>query len=501
MNIRLLRVIAIMATLAMSVSVAAGAAPEAGPGAPDWSAIYAPGGTAPAKTAVPATPGPHLLVDDFLIASSHNLARRVRQPERDAGLPNPIVRGREDGCYQPYFSVWRNTQSGQYRIWFGVPDQQRSGIVSHVACMDSDDGINWRRPARVLKDPSPIQFGSEVIDRGPACKDPARRFILSYWHGSGLRLAGSADGLDFRPVTDEVVIRHNHDINNVVWDDLRNRFVATLSVNFDSPHFKGNRRTTFQSFSDDLLHWSKPGIVLRADGALDEGDTQFYAMNGYLTRGPLRLGMVKVLRDDLFSDTKGVLAQRGGGYGTGYTTLAWTRDGQHWVRDREVFFDRGPIGAWDRSHAWIDEQVLVGEQVYLYYAGYRSGHKADRFESRQIGLVKMPRDRYVARRPAKPGEAMLVTVPLRMNGAFKRLLLNASAKGGSIRVSVRAGNKPLAGLELTQCGAVTGDGVALPVVWTDAARTARLLAALTDQTITLEFRIENASLYAFEFAP
>ncbi len=32
-------------------------------------------------------------------------------------------------------------------------------------------------------------------------------------------------------------------------------------------------------------------------------------------------------------------------------------------------------------------QVIVEEQVYLYYGGYKQGHKMNRFEERQIGLV------------------------------------------------------------------------------------------------------------------
>jgi len=73
--------------------------------------------------------------------------------------------------------------------------------------------------------------------------------------------------------------------------------------------------------------------------------------------------MVKVLRDDLKSDSS---PDPPDAYGIGYTTLAWSHDGEHWVRDREPFFDRSSQrGAWDRAHAWIDEQVPVGDEVYL----------------------------------------------------------------------------------------------------------------------------------------
>jgi len=483
--------------------VAAAEVPETRAGAPDKSAIYTPRVSGRERAdAIPVSPGPHLFVDDELIAASRNLVRRVAPPQRDSAIPNPLVRGKEDGVYQPYFSVSKSPESGRFRIWFGVADEAKSGGRSHVGYMESEDGIHWIRPRRVLADPTPIQFGSEVIDQGPLCKDHARRYVLSYWYEGGLRIAVSPDGLTFRPIQPGVVIRHNHDINNVSWDPLRNRFVATVSAVVKSPHFKGQRRTTFQSFSTDLLSWTDPWIILRADDSFDEGDTQFYAMNAYLNRGPLRLGMVKVLRDDLFSDPPALLEQRGGGYGTGYTTLAWTRDGEHWVRDREVFLDRGPTGSWDRSHAWIDEQVIVGEEVYLYYGGYRSGHKANRFEERQIGLVRMPLDRYVARMPEPDREAVLVTTPLRINGRFRRLLLNAAAEpSGSVRVGVLEDERPIAGLDLESCRPVAGDGLRLAVVWKDTDHTAQRLAGLEGRVVRLEFRIREARLFAFDFVP
>src|SRR5688500_5850071 len=52
--------------------------------------------------------GPHLFIDEYLIASSHNLKRVVNQPVRDASLKNPIITGREDGCFQPYMTVLRD---------------------------------------------------------------------------------------------------------------------------------------------------------------------------------------------------------------------------------------------------------------------------------------------------------------------------------------------------------------------------------------------------------
>jgi hypothetical protein len=476
--------------------------PPAGPETPDKSLIYVPGknypNAAPAG-AVPANPGPHLLVDDFLIASSQNVARVVVQPKRDSQIPNPVVTAKQDGNFQPYMTISRSPETGRFRMWYGIATPDKNTSASDLAYIESDDGVNWIRPHKVLPDPGPLQFGSEVLDRGPLWPDQSQRYVYSYWYG-GLRLSVSPDGLHFKPLVDRVLVAHNHDINSIAWDSLRQRYVATMSSFTQNPRFQGARRTTMQAFSTNLLDWSPPFFVLVADGSVDEGETQFYAMEGFVNRGPLRIAMVKILRDDLFSDTPEVLKQRGADFGIGYTTLAWTRDGEHWVRDREAFFDRGPIGSWDRSHAWIDDQVIVGNDVYLYYGGYRSGHKANRFEDRQIGLVKMPLDRYVARE-ARGQTGTLLTVPIKLDAQSKRLLINADASGGEVRVQLRDGsNNVIDGLSYKDCQAISTDGIQTEVLWGNAQETKRRLTELAGKTILLEFSLKDARLFSFEFA-
>lgn len=437
------------------------------------------------KEPLELSPGPHLFVDDYLIAYNNNISRVVQVPQRDAALPNPMVTGKEDGCFQPYMTILQNPETGRFRIWYGHQSEDLSQTTSHIGYMESTDGIHWERPARVLPNPGPIQFGASVVDRGPACADPSKRYTFAWWHGGGLMLATSPDGLVFTPVSEEPLIRHNHDITGLFFDTLRDRYVATVSVYRGGDTWTGDRRITMHSFSTDLLQWTEPHYVLVPDYTVDEGELQFYAMDGYLQRGGLTLGMVKVLRDDLKADTPPDPPEA---YGVGYTTLAWSRDGGTWTRDPEPFFQPDPQqGAWDHAHAWIDEQLPVGDEVYLYYGGYARGHKVNRFEERQIGLVKMKQDRYVAR-TISGGTGELVTPLLRFHA--ETLLVNANAEGGMLRVEIRndAGT-PLQGFTFADCSPITADTIASPVTWAHPLNTVK--------DIRLAFQLEQASLFAF----
>lgn len=429
--------------------------------------------------------GPQLFVDDYLIESSQNLKRVVQQPPRDPDISNPVVTGPEDRCFQPFFSVLRDPQTGRFRIWYGARRDDKSASASHLAYMESEDGIRWKRPARLLDDPAPIQFGSEVLDEGPNVPDPATRYKYGWWHGGGLRVAGSADGLHFKPLAPGVVFAHDHDINNLWRDPLRKRYVATASSSRELPQFKSTRRTTLQAVSDDLIHWSSAWIALAADDRYDKDVTQFYAMSGFLARGDLVIGLVKVLHDDWKAE-----GAPDGAFGVGYTALAWTRDGEHWVRDRDVFFAPDPKpGAWDHAHAWMDEQLPVGEEVYLYYGGYKWGHKHNRFEERQIGLVKMRRDRYVARE-AGTETGSLRTPPLVVRASV--LTVNANVAGEMKVRALDEFSRPLPGFDWVS---VHGNRLA------HAVKFQQPLDSLAGRPVRLEFQLQRAQLFGFDLRP
>ena len=55
-----------------------------------------------------------------------------------------------------------------------------------------------------------------------------------------------------------------------------------------------------------------------------------------------------------------------------------------------IFFDRNPdLEAWDRAMTWIGSTLPVDGELYIYYGGYKHGHKIEPTRERQLGLAKM----------------------------------------------------------------------------------------------------------------
>ena len=433
--------------------------------------------------------GPHLFVDDFLIAKQSFLNRTVNNPEK---YPEPVVTGGKTGDqnFQPYLTVLRDEISGRFRMWYNTPENRSQ---SHIGYIESEDGIHWIRPHRVLKDPHMIEFGVSVLDRGKDFPQPEKRYVFASYLKDGLMIATSPDGLEWTALTDTAVVKHNHDITSLHWDPLRKRYMAILSVWYDRKDWNDKQRIPHQSVSENLLHWKKPWKIItpKIGAPIEKGEMQFYAMSGVITRGNLLIGLVKVLRDDL-NATPGKTGKEMGDMdrkaaGLGYTVLAWSRDGETWQRDHQPFIPNNPVpGSWDHAMAWGDEQLVIRDETYIYYGGYARGHKVNRFEERQIGLARMPRDRYIARE-ADLNWGLLLTRPLILSASS--VTLNARVVGD---LKVRIVDLNGRSLEEFDWVNIAGDSVEHPVNWNDDLNT------LAQKPVCLEFQLRNAQLFGFD---
>src|SRR5262245_15749522 len=87
------------------------------------------------ETALEIGAGPHLLLDDYIIAGSEGLATMVHSPEK---LPAPVLCSARFGTTQPYLTVLRDPEGKRLRLWYN-----RGPAIWHA---ESADGIEWRAP-------------------------------------------------------------------------------------------------------------------------------------------------------------------------------------------------------------------------------------------------------------------------------------------------------------------------------------------------------------------
>lgn len=508
------------ATVAWAASLAAG---------PDRSAAGLARDTRiqtwPAVAPVAIGREPQLFIDNYLIAEHNGLTRTTHPPRR--ALDRPIL-GWEQGTTQPYVTVVRDPETRKFRMWYN----KYIGEECSIAYAESDDGIRWETPGlgilgddnRVLKISVPGRggYGVSLIDEGPAFTDKARRFKLAWWGtgssanaragkdlGASLCVAFSPDGLRWTPWPHNPVLAGVDDIVDVFWDPIRRRYGAFFKTHADAedgytPGIRAGgsfRRLVSASASDDFTNWQTPWRVLMPEPR-DEGQLEFYSVGGTIARGCLLIGFARMLHDDYPADEVGPPGRAAAGSsptsGIGYATLVTSRDGLLWERQDDIFFDRNPDPeAWDRAMTWIGSALPMDGELYIYYGGYKRGHKIEPTRERQLGLAKMPMDRFVSRDAtgARPGR--ILTVPLRLpEGGTHRLLLNASGTAGRIRVQLRDAKSGdvLPGYGLDDCTPIQGDGPALPAVWKEKKE-------LPKGTVRIEMEIARAGIFGFSAVP
>jgi hypothetical protein len=450
-------------------------------------------------------PGTQLFLDDYLIDEVDGLKRQVQQPQR---FGPPVLDSKTFGVTQPYLTVLRDRDQGggRFRLWY-----DRGPALWHA---DSLDGIHWANPR--LAWALPRNYGASLIDDAERAPEASRRFKLASWQAtrsredrpgddSGMWVGFSPDGFAWTSHAGNPVlptwpegygqrVRHGvGDIVDVASDPIARRYVAAVKVHaLEEDGYApgpragtGIRRLVGMSTSTDFVHWEKPWRILAPDDQ-DEGLMEFYGMGGFHVRGGLRIGLVRVLRDDLPRDPGGPSD------GIGYTVLATSRDGLTWRRDRTPFLPRNPEpGSWDHAMAWMSAAVPVGDEVYFYYGGYARGHKIAAATERQIGLARMKKDRYSAIIPERPDrEGRLRTPPFVLPG--DRLTINADASRG--RIDIRLLDS--AGTDASAARPITADVFASEVRWPGASSSP--LTALRGRPVRLEFRVRAAALYGFD---
>ena len=234
------------------------------------------------------------------------------------------------------------------------------------------------------------------------------------------------------------------------------------------------------SESQDLKNWTESQIILTPD-ELDTDD--FYGMLPF-RYADYYLGQL-MIHDDVEAETLDI-------------ELAFSRDGVAWSRlpDRPKFIPTGEPGDPDGYMVIpAQEPVVVGDDIYLYWAGYGLPHDigngtgaAYRGRLRMDGFVSLSADRRLG---------ALITRPFVLQS--DRILINAATHGGEIVAELvepddhEIRGRPIEGFTAEDFDVFRGDSVAHKLSWRGKSD----LSALRGRRLMLRMSLYHADIYSF----
>ncbi len=444
-----------------------------------------------------------LLVDDWLIDASKDVALQLHEPERREVVL--VADAPWEGITSAYFSV---VQDGDLvRLYYrgSVPGSDLS--EEQVTCVaESRDGIHFTRPMLGIVElngstqNNVIWKGIEshnfapFLDTNPDCKPEEKYKALAgvgqagkNWQedevARGLYAFASPDGIHWKKMSKEPVITKGafDSLNLAFWDTARSRYACYSRI------FTNGVRAVQSSHSSDFFNWSEPVANRYAEGVPAE---HFYTnatvpcpgAEHLLLSFPKRFvpGRKKIASHPHSGVSDAVFMSSRDGVNWGRTFLeAWVRPGL----DQKNWTDRSNMPAWGIA------QTAPGE-----WSMYISEHY--RWPDNRMRRLVLPRHR-IASAGAGAGGGEFTTRPVTFDG--NRLVLNyATSAAGSVQVELQdEAGKPLSGFALGDMPPLFGDELEAVVEWKSGAD----LSSLAGKPLRLRFVLRDADVYALRFQP
>jgi len=424
-----------------------------------------------------------------------------------------------DGCN--YFSI--TSQNGIWRMyylaWRMLADEEADGSPARirVACIESEDGLHWRRPqlqlrsypgygsTNILLDETDGTFDNFhcFIDENPACPPDEKYKATSRCDSSGsLWCFTSPDGYHWKKAW-PMSGKGTFDTQNVAfWSAELGKYLCYIRSFHDVPGDDWNAgvRDIRCMTSEDFRSWSDP--VLLDFGGSEDIPLYTNAAFRYPDAPQMLVGMPSRYVErrewtENFRQLTGVQERRrrmefNPRYGLATTdcVLMTSRDGLHWNRGDEAWIDPGI----ERDRNWVygdcypapglirTPSKLSGapEEYSLYtYEGHWSGKPAllRRYTVRVDGFRSYRADR---------APQMLVTKPILYEGGRLSLNFSTSARG-YVYVSAKCGKEEIRSCELF------GNSLSRIVPFDGD------LSAFCGKEITLAFTMSDADLYSMQF--
>ncbi len=429
-------------------------------------------------------PWRRLFLDATVVEEQRGLTKKFHSAIKHEGNPIIVADRPWEGTSAitgPYVYGTVLEDDGRYRMWYQVLFQG-----NHVGYAESNDGVQWRKPALdfvqyqgrstnfVVSEFDVEQSGggrchNPSVIRRPQENNPARRFALYGFDGKmgAPRVAFSADGLRWQYPTENAAARlfASSDVVNFGYDPYQNQYYSTWKTRNRRGRAVGIAR------SQDGEQWHKPyvGPVFVADD-LDPADAQIYGMPVFPYQG-MYIGLPWIYRACYFRfgdySVEKLHEAQADSPRNMEVQLAWSWDMVNWTRpnDRSQFIPRGAASEWDRGMiVTAGAPLVVGDNLYFYFGGTDRAHDEKKVQA-SIGLAILRLDGFCSVSNTDPTAGWLIT----RREPFRKPMVTINARtqsGGSITAEILdSQNRVVDGFSREQCVAFQGDSVRHDLRW------------------------------------
>ncbi len=439
---------------------------------------------------------PLLFADDGGVAARTNVTRTLH-PARTRSTPVLEADQPWEGSrVYVYGSVYFDETTRLLRLWYMTRPQAFKGDA--VLYATSSDGVRWQKPALGVHGSNNIVFNihspSVLLDKREP--DPARHYKMLGSGSGGYRAAYSADGLNWTAYPKNPVLKSGDTIT-LAQDPATGEFLAYHKVPTKIRGF--SRRVVWLARSRDMQTWTEPGLVFAPDAADDawatgpQQRTEVYNMSVFPHAGGF-LGLPTMFRVTTARRPKDQLTPgQSPDDGPIDVQLATSADGRAWQRTepRTIMIPRGAPGTFDGGAILgvSSTSVDVGDETWVYYTALTTPHGGALPEKKlSIGRAEWRRHGF-ASLDAGAATGRLETKPLQFGAPL--LLINADAKGGSLRVALlEADGRALPGFGLDDSLPLTTDATRWTVRWKNAEKVP------VDRPLRVVIELTNAKLFS-----
>ena len=446
-----------------------------------------------------------LFIDDTWIADSARVGRVFHQPRK---YPEPVLRGDRSWEEKGLCIYGTALKRGDlFQMWYMTWTRNSQCKVCYAK---SPNGVDWDKPSLGIhefdgpKDNNICLVGEQgggidnisVIDDPADPEWPLKAILWQSGPRRGLAAVRSKDGVHW-DWTPGLVLPGWGDRTNAIPNRVDGKYVILGRA--PGMMSKYGMRLVARTESKNLVHWSEPKLMLKAD-VEDPAQLQFYSATAFRYES-LYLGFIErmyVTPDKLDSE------------------LIHSHDSRNWdrPRPRTPFIPWGAPGSWDATWLSIGSGGPIWNQgrLWFYYSGRSGAHGVPYpLNHAGVGLATLRLDGFASLQ-AKEKPGWVETPPLRWPGGDllvnvdprRDLTAHPSSCSGEVRVEVRGlGGRPLKGHGAEECISVarnTGAGRTcescrrVPVQWRNQPRG---MKKHKGKVVRLIFHLQDAHLYSF----